>query len=271
MVKGHSTYERDIQDYLDATGESAKRTRNVTVVLVIATVLVFSGLLNSQQTNWMHKRLGKLQDIHSEYVAAKIGDYPQRGDFKDDTAYKSATEVYEHRYLDFWGAVTRTYVDNSWVVRVPFFGVSFDVNDLGLLGGIGLLITLVCLRFCLTRELNNLKLSFDVAKEAGIAELREFYTLLAMRQVFTVPMTAHIKRSKFLKITPKLIAWLSVAVYLAVVLNDAETGFVSRELSADTRFRFLISFEGVVFVLLSILAMGVTLRFDRTDFLYQGE
>src|SRR5206468_12598531 len=69
------------------------------------------------------------------------------------------------RYLEFWAAVARTYVDNSWVIRVPFFGFSFDVNDLGLLGGIGFLTILVCLRFCLSRELNNLRLSFDVARD----------------------------------------------------------------------------------------------------------
>ena len=40
-----NAYERDIQDYLDATGESAERFRNVILVLVITTVLLFSGLL----------------------------------------------------------------------------------------------------------------------------------------------------------------------------------------------------------------------------------
>ena len=235
------------------------------LVLVIATVLLFSGLLNSQQTNWMHKRSDKLHDVHSDYVASKVGDYPQRSDFQDDSAYKSAVEAYEHRYLDFWAAVARTYVDNSWVIRVPFFGFSFDVNDLGFLGGIGLLTILVCLRFCLSREVNNLRLSFDVARQTSILELREFYTLLAMRQVFTVPQTAYITRSKFLKITPKLIAWLSVAVYFAVAFNDATTGWVSRELSADFRFRVLVSFEGLVLVLLGILAMGVTQRLIRMD------
>jgi hypothetical protein len=267
MTNGEPTrYERDIQDYLDATGESAKRTRNVILVLVIATVLVFSGLLNSQQTNWMHKRLDKLRDIHSDYVASKVGAYPIPSDYKDDpAAYKLATEAYEHRYLDLWAAVARTYVDNSWVIRVPFFGFSFDVNDLGLLGGFGLLTILVCLRFCLSRELNNLRLSFDVAKQASILELQEFYTLLAMRQVFTVPKTTYITRSKFLKITPKLIVWLTVAVYFAVTFNDATTGWVSRELAADYRYRFVISFEGVVLVLLCILSAGVTQRLIRMD------
>jgi hypothetical protein len=260
-----TTYERDIQDYLDATGESARRTRNVIIVLVIATVLVFSGLLNSQQTNWMHKRLDKLHDMRSDYVTSKLGAYPLRAEFKDDPAYKLAVEAYERRYLEFWAAVARTYVDNSWVIRVPFFGFSFDVNDLGLLGGIGFLTILVCLRFCLSRELNNLRLSFDVARQASLSELREFYTLLAMRQVFTVPKTAYIARSKFLLVTPKLIAWLSVAVYFAVTLNDASTGWVAGALSADFRFRFLVSFEGVVLVLLSVLATGVTQRLVRMD------
>ena len=54
----------------------------------------------------------------------------------------------------------RTYVD-SWVIRVPFFGFSFDVNDLGFIGGIGFVIILVCFRLCLSREIDNLRLSFE--------------------------------------------------------------------------------------------------------------
>src|SRR5258708_17933971 len=260
-----TTYERDIQDYLDATGESAKRTRNVILVLVIATVLVFSALLNSQQTNWMHKRLDKLNNIHSDYVERKLGPFPQPSAYKDNAAYRLATDAYEQRYLAFLSAVARTYVETSWVIRVAFFGFSFDVNDLGLLGGIGLLTTLICLRFCLTRELNNLRLSLDVAKQASILELREFYTLLAMRQVFTVPQTTYIVRSRFLRITPKLIAWFSVAVYAAVAFNDFTTRSVSLNLSANIHFWFIFSFEVFVLALLIVLAMGVTQRLIWMD------
>lgn len=175
MANNSGTYQRDIQDYLDACGESAKRTRNVIVVLVIATVLVFAALLNSQQSNWMHRRLLKMGDMHSTYVESKLGTYPQREKYKDDIAYKDAIAQYERRYNDLWAAVVRTYVDTSLVIRVPFFGFSFDVNDLGFLGGTGFLTILVCLRFCLTREVNNLLLSFDQARHTSGVELREFY------------------------------------------------------------------------------------------------
>jgi hypothetical protein len=264
MSDTSETYKRDIQDYLDACGEAAKRTRNVIIVLVIATVLVFAALLNSQQANWMHRRLITMGDIHSSYVESKLGPYPQLGNFKDDAAYKDAVTAYDRRYSDLWGAVVRTYVDTSLVIRVPFFGFSFDVNDLGLLGGVGFVIILVCLRFCLTREVNNLRLSFDQARQTSGEELREFYTLLAMRQVFTVPITEHIIRSRFLVITPKLIAWSSVAVYALVTYNDATTASIGRAL-ADSRLRFLISFEGLVLVVLILLANGVAQRLLRTD------
>ena len=129
-----------------------------------------------------------------------------------EATYERSLAAYHGRYRSLWDAIARTYVDNSWIIRVPFLGFSFDVNDLGLLGGTGLLVVLVCYRFFLTREVDNLRLSFEEARRIGKAELEEFYKLLAMRQVFTVPLTPNIRRTRFLVFTPKLICWFPVAV-----------------------------------------------------------
>jgi hypothetical protein len=233
-------------------------------VLVIATVIVFAGLLNSQQTNWMHGRLAQLRDLRGAYAESKLGPYPVRNQFGDDVAYKQAIELYQHRYSDLWAAIARTYVDTAWVIRVPFFGFTFDVNDLGFLGGIGFLVILVCYRFCLTREVNNLRLSFDEAKKKGKDKLEELYNLLAMRQVFTVPTTEHIQKTQFLVITPKLIPWFSVTVYCAVLRNDFATRSIGSDLER-TRYHLLMAFEIVVAFFLVVLAWGITRRLVRMD------
>jgi hypothetical protein len=262
-----STFQRDIQDYLDASSEASKRTRTVTIVLVIATVIVFAGLLNSQQTNWMHSRLLNLADEKGSYVESKLGKYPQRKSFADDSSYRQATESYHQRYSGLWEAVARTYVDNSWVIRVPFLGFTFDVNDLGLLGGIGLLVVFVCYRFFLSREVDNLRLSFEEARRIGKEELEEFYKLLAMRQVFTVPRTPYIRRTRFLMYAPKLICWFPVLVYLAVTYNDGATRWIGAVLQ-EPRYRFLIFFELIASGFLIVLAFMVTKRLVRMDKLW---
>ena len=161
-------------------------------------------------------------------------------------------------------APIRTYVDSSWVIRVPFLGFTFDVNDLGFIGGLGLLVVFVCYRFFLTREVDNLRLSFEEARGIGKDELKEFYKLLAMRQVFTVPLSPDIKRTKFLLLAPKLICWCPVAVYFLVIYNDAATSKIG-DMLRSSRKGFLTLFEALCAVCLVILASMVTTRLKRMD------
>jgi hypothetical protein len=76
---------------------------------------------------------------------------------------------------------------NVLLVRIPFFGIGFDVNDLGLLEGITFSVILILFRFTLWREYNNLRLTFRLAKPE---DLRYCYLCLAMQQVLTVPPIA---------------------------------------------------------------------------------
>lgn len=265
MIKNDPDTTLEIQDYLDATSDASKRTRFVTLLLVVASVLVLVGLLNSLPSQWMLRRIVALGDINGHYTQSKLGPYPSRQQFQDDNAYKKAEELYVQRYKDFCSSVGRTYVENFLVVRVPFFGFSFDVNDLGLLGGIAFLVILGSFRFCISREVDNLRLSFDEAHR--LRRLQEFYNLLAMRQVFTVPHTQYINRTVFLKVTPKLICWLPLLVHLAVTWNDFRTAWIGHDLE-DFRFRVLIISELVIASLLVILATTVTNRMRRLDGLW---
>jgi hypothetical protein len=260
-----TTDSLDIRDYLAASADASKRTRTITIILVIASVLVLAGLLNSLQSHWMLRRIVKLgEDIRGPYTESKLGPYPDEKKFPSGDNYRKAVELYEQRYKDLCSAVARAYVDNSMVVRVPFLGFTFDVNDLGLLGGFGFLIMLVCYRFFLTREVDNLRLSFDEARRLGKGELEEFYKLLAMRQVFTVPLTRYVNRTRFLQDMPKLICWFPLLAYILVTANDISTAWIGHELQYS-RYQVLIGFEIVVALLLLVLSIGITRRLVRMD------
>lgn len=203
------------QDHLEASADASHRTRVVTITMVVASVLVFAGLLNSLQSAWMLQRLQGFTDPRCTYVADHIGQIPDGvAAYSEDPKWK----LYEERYLQYYNAMARAYVESAYTIKVPFFGITFDANDLGLIGGIAFLIILSLHRFCLTREVDNLRSSFAAAKDLG--QEVEFYSLLSMRQVFTVPPSSAINRTSFLLMAPKVVCLLPLSVHGGVVLHD---------------------------------------------------
>jgi hypothetical protein len=257
-----------IESYLEASSDASRRTRNITFTLIVASVLVFAGLLNSFQGRWMQARMHQLGNIHGEYTQMQLGPYPHpnddKGKKKDEKEYEKEVTLYEQRYRDLWSAVARAHVENSLVIRVPVFGFTLDVNDLGVLGGIGFVFILGCLRFFLSREVDNLRLSFQEALGLGAKEFGEFYNLLAMKQVFTVPLSKYIKVGKFLKIPPKLLPWLPTVMQVAVVGYDLKTRKIGELLNKE-RYRFEVGLEALIALILIYLAVSVTLRLIRVD------
>jgi hypothetical protein len=166
----------------------------------------------------MLTRINKLNNINDDYTIGKIGNPPIASASPEEV--KRLKDLHHKRYESLYAAYTRTYVENTFMIRVPFFGFTFDVNDLGILGGLALLILLTILRFCLSREINNLELSF---LEASGKPLRKFYHLLAMRQVLTVPQTDRYRPKGFLLSIPKVLCFLPFAVHLAVTIHDLLT------------------------------------------------
>jgi hypothetical protein len=201
--------EININDYVTASSEAAKRTRSVTIVLMTASVLMFSGFLNSLQSNWKLQRLRALENINSDYVKARLGPLPT----PEDSANYS---LYIDRYNQLYNGALKDYTDNVYTMRIPFFGIAIDINDLGSIGGLALVVILILYYASITREINNLRLSFKEAEAQG--KLNSFYYLLAMRQVLTFPeMQGHrpsiflVKVSKFLILIPMLIIWMIVS------------------------------------------------------------
>jgi hypothetical protein len=126
------------EDYLKASADASSRTRSAFIVLIIASVLALTGLFNSLDTSWMHERVRNLRDPYGTYMAKKLGDAPKLADYKGDTAkLKVADDLYKKRQEALCVAVENSYVDGSFLVHVPFFGFTFDVNDLGLLSSVG--------------------------------------------------------------------------------------------------------------------------------------
>jgi hypothetical protein len=201
--------EISIKDYVEASSEAATRTRRVTVVLMIASVLMFSGLLNSTYSSWKRQRMEALESVDSDYVKRRLGPPPSSAE---------DYSMYVARYNQLYSAALKDYVENAYTIRIPFFGIAIDTNDLGPLGGLALSVILVLYRTSITREIDNLRISFEGAEAQN--RLHTFYYLLAMRQVLTFPNIHGKERSRFMLIAPKILIFTPLTIYSMIVLYD---------------------------------------------------
>jgi hypothetical protein len=190
----------EIKDYVDSAGDAAIRTRTISVVLVIACVLIFIGFWNSLHSSWAVERLRAVHNTESESIFGMLQSDNFIPDNDEKAAYRDALRK----------EVVRGYVDNVRFIKLPFFGIAIDVNDLGIIGGLSLIIIMLTMRFSLSREIKNLNVSFRESLYHD--RLSQFYHTLAMRQVFTVPEMMGESVNLFLSIAPKLVCLLPAFV-----------------------------------------------------------
>ena len=241
-----------LRDYLDAAGDAAKRTRFVIVVIVITSILTLAGFLNSLQAHWMVQRIQKtvndpgLTERDRSYVATKF-------------PLVTSPEAFESTKKEFYSALMKSYVDNTFTIKVPFFGITFDVNDLSLLSGLAFFILLTLFRFSLMREYENTHLAFEAAPEK---ELVSFYNLLAMRQVLTIPpvlrpipRTQHQGGFRWATVIPKFLSFLPVITLTIVIYNDFKTQHIGDILdSGHTLFLYVASVTLCALVLVTTVS-----------------
>lgn len=249
---------------MQASADASRQTIAIAVVMIVASVVVLTGLLGSVQSQWMRRRFLALADVHGWYAESKLGPYPRRQSFASDEAFSDAKGRYESGYEQLREAFQKAYVE-SLSVHVPFFEFSFDVNDLGPLGGIGLLSVLTCYWFLLAREIDNLRMGFEEARRLGKDGFEEFYKLSAMRQFFTVPETKHGGRRSLRAAVPKLLTWLPFMIYLAVVVDS-----LNLPVLWESRVSLLLASELLTLVFLAVLCSSITLQLFRIDRLWES-
>lgn len=254
----HRIVTPSLHDFAEAARESSRRTRTLLVVLVVACVLALVGFLNSLETGWMLQRVRAASHPGGDYIGQKL-DFPP----ELNPAARDALQ----------GAIVRAYIDNAMTVRVPFFGVAFDVNDLGLLGGLGFVTILMLLRFSLRTEIASLRMAFKAAvREAGDdpARLEAFYDLLAMQQVLTLPRMRDprtgwtVRRPPVLRALPKLICFLPVIVYTMVAVADYRSQHVANVIS-PLHTRVLLAYTSVLWIVILLLVTWCFARLLRID------
>lgn len=119
---------------------------------------------------------------------------------------------------------------NFFLIRIPFFGIAFEINDLGFLGGTTFVVLLLWFRLSLWNEVNNLQF---IALTTSSANIRFSYHYLAMQQVLTIPpefwkkkdvskseQVVRVLQHKPWARIPKLLYYLPVFIQLMVLIYD---------------------------------------------------
>ncbi|MBC8029734.1 MAG: hypothetical protein H7Z16_06450 [Pyrinomonadaceae bacterium] len=222
--------EFDLDGYVSVTSDAASRTRTVTIVLVVASVLIGIGWYNTLSSSWQLHRLRQAYNLDEGRVCELL-------DCAHNPKLKEKEDVESIKILGLAGLgesggkspvskfrdqirheSMRAYIDNVRSIRAPFFGIAFDANDLGVIGGVTLILILLMMRYSLSREIKNLNVSL---REAVIHDrLPGFYHAVAMRQVFTVPHMKGEKKNQWLAASPRAICVLPVLVFTSVVVYD---------------------------------------------------
>lgn len=239
----------DFKAYIAAAHDAAKRTRTITIVLVVASVIVFVGFYNSLDSAWMLQRIRAAYDPASSFTDKKLHAESGSPVHSPDKNNQIPAEMFRK---DFQASLVKSYVDSTYFIKAPFFGIVLDVNDVGFIGGLGLFCILVLLRFSLSREIKNLNFVFDESVTHNCEH--ESYYELAMLQVFTIPEMRGEKRNRLLSIAPRIVCLLPALVYLFGVAYDYYTIFWLRLFEWKDNL-FLIVFEAICLIALSWLSI----------------
>src|ERR1044071_454684 len=172
--------------YVDALQKSSDGARRVLYVVIVVTVLIFSMNYNIQPNNWSRRRLATWYSYaRSDTPNRQLPKYVAGGD--------------EQRLIDLRKEYAKQFVDRAVITTWPLTGMAIDVNELGTIGGIALMLLMATLLICVAREHENLHLALYkvrmLAMEEGPLSINGdsrsnlLYHALAMSQVLNSPPT----------------------------------------------------------------------------------
>jgi hypothetical protein len=196
----HEDFE--LGQYIHAFTSSSNRVRYVMIAITIAAMFIFAEFWNSRPKSWINTRINTARDALEVFEARRSGRDLPLPEFA--TIRNLENEEVIRLHLE---QLEAAYVSRVVEPQIPALGLSFDLNDLGIFGGITLLLLLIMLTYSLDRQYENLFLSLwkvevlykrepkkrkpkkQEPKEDRESKANLLYHALAMAQVFTQPPT----------------------------------------------------------------------------------
>jgi hypothetical protein len=204
-VQEHAKDREVLLQYIQMATEATTRSRTVLLVLLVACVAAFFATWNIRDEGWLKSRLRVEEDVLRWWGELGRGETPLYPNRLQQERFEQASKFYSRpireggvpdsaRIRQEVQLMREIRTEDLLTLRIPFFGVVFDVNDLTLFAGIAFRAILLWLRSALRSELRDLRTVFAKGRECG--DLRLCYDLMAMRQVLTSPPSTTLPRMR---------------------------------------------------------------------------
>jgi hypothetical protein len=257
MKEWHHTLS--LRDFIDSINESSGRGRWIIFSLIVASVLGLVAVANSFEYSWAHQRITRLA-ADEKYAAFTLGYIKDINSNIPNDKQKDVDKACEH----FRNSLTSGYVEHAFGIKVPFFGVEFDVNDLSLFSGIGFITLLILLHYSLRNELVSLKLAKSVIK-SDEEDFLYFYDLLAMKQVLTVPNVDIMPPPSWLtRKIPKVVLFLPTIVYLLIYCNDLYSLDIGKNIS-NNHTLILLAYSTIFLFCIVLFGISCWRKWNEND------
>jgi hypothetical protein len=291
------TEDFEFGQYVHALTSSSHRIRYLIFAVAITTVVVFVAYRHGNPYGWTMSRVrllrqvlvadiwdtqGKLKGSKeleecALEVQATAPKWPlMMGDREAEIAGISARHGFQGAncwQLDYvvsklglsdrdavenWlGKIEQAQVDGIIVMKIPFLGAPFDVNDLGIFSGLTYTVLIITLWFAMVRHQENLYLAMwkvrelireeDGRRPQGRANL--LYHSLSMSQLFTTPPTLARWETGFTDWLPRSFFLLPPVMQWFIIRNDLNTfdrGSMVNERAAAVGWWFEVVTFGVI-------------------------
>jgi hypothetical protein len=255
-------FETEVEHYVQAFIVSSNRVRYVVITITIASILLFAGHHNSADDGWFNQRLKLARTALHEQVwnASPAGARSEARESARAWFHQRGYQT-EAELTDYIRTLEEARTEHILLMQMPFFGITFDVNDLGFFGGISLAILMLMLTFAMSRQHENLYLSLwkvrrvpDVA-EGAQSKANLIYHTLAMSQQFSQPPSlARWQKSPFGSLS-RILLFFPVLVQTYCLWHDYRTYSVGRIVSHDGAAGSLV-LQGAAAILITILTFA---------------
>jgi uncharacterized membrane protein len=232
----------DLREYVEAFKASSDRARYALYAVVIATVLVAIINYNFQPWSWPIRR-----------IEAWYGDAPAFQKQPANSAMTSEERIKRIADAFFGGDVDRLktareeylkqFAARSVFNASPIPGVSIDCNDLGILGGIALVLLMIVLVISIMREHENLYLALYKVRRLcsiqgedharGDSKANLLYHALVMSQALSSPPTLARWRHRGILHHFGFVFFLPVIAYGWVLGTNRQTAKIGEAYGAD--------------------------------------
>ena len=248
--------DHELEQYVHSFTVSSDRVRRLILISLVASVLTFVAYWNTLPFNWLdartsmariayRNRLWDNPESRLKTCRAMGGRGQEAARFVDtcDSVAENVGWVLKRRHSEaslkaHLEKLEQLRAERSLLVKVPWLGVDFDINDLGAFSAISLSLLSMTLCFAMSRQHENLYLCLwkvrrladrEGRDDDGQSEANFLYHALAMAQVFTRPPTLARWRPSFWgRLAVRSLLFVPLAAQLLVTITNAQSFEVAR-------------------------------------------